>query len=565
MNRVNGRVQYRTGPNTVAFNGYLYLGRGTWGGNFEGDIAEVVLYDRVLSDSERETVGRYLTAKYALPGLTAPTAPTNLKAVALTPTQVSLTWTPPSVTPGVIYTLERQTGSGTFSPVADLDGDVGYIDTGMTAGQSYAYRVKGRTYAGSSGYSETISIATPSSGAEIPTDHRRLWIRASTGLVFNSTGISQWLDQSGLRNDATQAVPANQPQLITNAVNGHPVVRMDNSDYFNLPGSGGLMNGATEGEVFVVWKSNTIAGPRPSWSLGGSAPGTALNYHNSIEDDFGSTSFYMTGIPYQRLDRYHLYNVASNSAEWVNRLNGRVHFRSTSNIVNFRDTCTLDKGPWGGNFEGDIAELMLYDRVLTSAERDAVGRYLSAKYALTPPPPPPQLEIVPSVVGQNLLSWASAFPAMYYEVERKVGFGTFALLATVDSSKYIDPSPPAANIVQYRVRAYNYAGYSNYSNPASVVLSTTSDDNQNGVLDYLEGRFGLDPTDLDSDHDGVPNATELANGTNPLLADSDGDGVNDGADYYPNDPTRSSKPVTNPNDHVGPTVTLTIPVGATLN
>jgi hypothetical protein len=48
------------------------------------------------------------------------------------------------------------------------------------------------------------------------------------------------------------------------------------------------------------------------------------------------------------------------------------------------------------------------------------------------------------------------------------------------------------------------------------------------------------------------------------MTDSDEDGVADGADCFPTDPTRSTCPVADPNDHTPPTITLAEPASATL-
>ncbi len=66
----------------------------------------------------------------------------------------------------------------------------------------------------------------------------------------------------------------------------------------------------------------------------------------------------------------------------------------------------------------------------------------------------------------------------------------------------------------------------------------------------------------DSDGDGVANWIETAQGSDPFRADSDGDGVNDGADYWPLDPTRWQAPTPTPGDVTPPVITLTYPTGA---
>jgi hypothetical protein len=87
------------------------------------------------------------------------------------------------------------------------------------------------------------------------------------------------------------------------------------------------------------------------------------------------------------------------------------------------------------------------------------------------------------------------------------------------------------------------------------------DTNGDGIPDGVDGDspFRLD---TDSDHDGVPNWLEIQRGTDPFRADTDGDGVADGVDCFPLDPTRSTCPAADPNDHTAPTITLTEPISA---
>jgi len=85
------------------------------------------------------------------------------------------------------------------------------------------------------------------------------------------------------------------------------------------------------------------------------------------------------------------------------------------------------------------------------------------------------------------------------------------------------------------------------------------DTNDDGIWDGEAFFMGISLTNMDMDGDGLSNTQEYLLGTNPFWADTDGDGVVDGLDAFPLDPTRSQPPVLDPNDHVGPVITITSP------
>jgi len=200
------------------------------------------------------------------------------------------------------------------------------------------------------------------------------------------------------------------------------------------------------------------------------------------------------------INQPHLYNVVSRSGEWTSRINGIVQFTTTNNTVGFYPWPVLGNGGvisgYGSTyFEGDIAEVIIYNRAISQSERDAVNAYLSSKYGLG------------DSDGDGLPDWK----------EREIG---------------TDPHNP--------------------------------DTNGDGIPDGIEYLSGLDSRNMDMDGDGLTNAQELAMGTNPFLADTDGDGVPDNQDAFPLDPTRWQPPVSDPNDHTPPTITLVEPADAVL-
>ncbi len=223
--------------------------------------------------------------------------------------------------------------------------------------------------------SETLSIQIePPNG--FPASGVRLWLKADALSLGNGAPVATWADSSGFGNDATQTSAGQQPILVTSVVNGLPVVHFaaSQSQFFQLPN---FMNGASTGELFIVVRA---ASAKPTNGSGlfsnfGANHGTFYPASDGmIYDDFGSTNQQEVGLPPANITAFNLYNVTSANGPWVARMNG-VPFNSfTGNSVSFRTNPMLGQG--GGDFDGDIAEMIVYDHVLSNAERAEVSKYL---------------------------------------------------------------------------------------------------------------------------------------------------------------------------------------------
>ena len=254
--QLNGDVVRRDPSNTVAFTGVPLLGGG--GTTWSGDIAELIIYDHVLTADERAAVTGYLASKYAL-GASAPVV-SGLGASAISSTQVLLRWQLTSPGTGTQVTIQRRvTGTTTWATVGHALDSQSFIDSTAAAGTNYDYQVSAESLGGGeSGASAPASVTTPAAVTAMPLAGQRLWLRADagTGVVGDGGRVTWWLDQSGNNNDATQVTAASQPVVVAGQLNGQPVVRFDASvgpQVLQLPA--GFMGTATAAEVFVVLKA----------------------------------------------------------------------------------------------------------------------------------------------------------------------------------------------------------------------------------------------------------------------------------------------------------------------
>jgi hypothetical protein len=541
VSRINGIPNYVSMTNTVGFSTTPILGRNTENRSFNGDIAEVLIYDHTLSTSERQAVEQYLTVKYALTN--APTAPTNLSAQALGSSQVSVTWNAPLSTAITYYNIERETSGGCYTLIATIPRSQSYLDDTVTAGGQYTYRVKAWNYTGMSGYSNEANVGTPmDTSVGMPESGIRLWLKGDA--VAGPGFVNLWPDQSVNQNHATQYSVTSQPQVVAGAINGFPVVHFDDkSTVLNLPN---LMAGATAGEVFAVLRANPAGAQiHGLWDFGAEPNGAWLTYDGNIWENFGSTTRYITPVPAFPLTQFNIYNVSSQLNEWVSRFNGNEFCRSLANSPGFATTPMVGRNTESASFNGDFAEIIIYDHVLTDEERGSVSAYLAEKYSLEgPTPETPAVEATTNTVTSEVaLNWSPSHNTVYYSIERRVSTWNFVQIATVpallnaSTVAYIDSAAPNQDIVQYRIRAIGLGVTSGYSNLVSALRSPNAVDPNTGVSYSTEVALGLDPT--------VNNAGFFT------------------AAPVPSTPV--SPPTPDPTDHTPPVVILMTPAEATLN
>ena len=481
---------FQINNNTVSFtiNGHPpTLGNESYGNSFNGNIAEVFVFNRALTTSERITVNAYLNAKYALVPPMPPT-PTNLVATAISPNQIGLTWNEP-LTNGAAtqIIIERSTNGVAFATITTVPDANSYIDTNVASGLTYYYEVQAVNLTQLSSTSNVAQATTPASGTNMPLNSLMLWLKADSGLLQggSNTPVNYWADQSGNGNNATQPTTLNQPTWIPNALGSHPLIQFNGSNsLFNLPA--GMWNLAPTGaEVFVVVQvaTNWIGTSRSLWYLGlqNQAHEYFPNTDGTIQESFASSKNYGLGVPPESLTQYNIYDVASQGTNLQAWLDGILQYQATNNIYSPNIT-TPDLGATlysGANvwFAGNIAELMIFDRQLTPNERTAVNTYLNGKFGLAPVIPMTPTNLVATAISPNQigLTWSEPLTngaATQIAIERSTtSNGTFSVVAQVsDTLSYVDTNVASGTTYYYQVQALNLTTWS----PASTLAQAAT-------------------------------------------------------------------------------------------
>ncbi len=97
-------------------------------------------------------------------GGSVPAAPSNLRATALSSTEVDLEWNDNSNNE-TAFRVEGRTGSGAFQDLGGVSANAtGAVITNLDPGTAYTFRVRARNASGDSPYSNQATVTTPGGG-----------------------------------------------------------------------------------------------------------------------------------------------------------------------------------------------------------------------------------------------------------------------------------------------------------------------------------------------------------------------------------------------------------------
>ena len=235
-----------------------------------------------------------------------------------------------------------------------------------------------------------------------------------------------------------------------------------------------------------------------------------------------------------------------------------------------------------GDWDGKIAEIIIYDRALTEVEENEIGLYLEEKWGITTEYFDPNGEITsiefsgdrqyPLTDGIDIVIGSAPIDTIAGTLSAadsadQAQPATFTLVAGDGDDNNVsysiggpslnqlivsgDVSVPVDTVHSVRVQAMNSAS----TLEGVVTFTVTADTDNDGLIDDWENDFGtlaqfatgedadmdnlndedeflneLDPTNDDEDDDGSLDGDEIMNGTDPRDKDSDDDDLEDGAE-----------------------------------
>ena len=199
-----------------------------------------------------------------------------------------------------------------------------------------------------------------------------LWVKADAGVTLTSGAVSQWVDQSGHGRHFAQSQASKRPTVVAAANNGYPAIRLTATARQTLDMSTTLPNDHTVFIAARLWgtnKARILNAMSNNWLLGWWGGNQDAIYHMgwiSPSSTFAASNDWLQ------------YTDVNGSTTYAAYRSGRLMY-TTGNVA-VPQGLTLSGYQDGEYSDADILEILVYDRALSTAERQAVERYLASRY-----------------------------------------------------------------------------------------------------------------------------------------------------------------------------------------
>jgi hypothetical protein len=251
----------------------------------------------------------------------------------------------------------------------------------------------------------TVALSVPVSPTlpAVTSGSLALWLKADAGVVANSAGlVSQWQDQSGKTNNASQTNATLQPLLVYPPANGgRPAVQFNGiqqstvGNYLQCTNSVHLSNALTAFTVYML--SATSNAEDVMWVIG--SPGQAGEcrgeqiYTNQIgftlwSHDYPSGFAIPTNSFHVCIDQLNTNMTSLQISDVTATTASNIVLTTSGAVTPLAGFCVGGYNPAqtaGRNFPGDIAEVIIFQGALTAADVTAVNNYLQQKYFFSNP------------------------------------------------------------------------------------------------------------------------------------------------------------------------------------
>jgi len=219
-----------------------------------------------------------------------------------------------------------------------------------------------------------------------------LWLDASFGVT--KPVVTEWLDRSGNNNKAVQAISANAPSFNATGLNGRPSV------LFPTTGMGKIMSVVDDNSLDLTSSFSSFVVM--------STVGNVAQQHFFSKDPVYTFRLNVAEVPQTLVDDG-LGVQTDNAGAGISiseevvlslkyTIGSTIEFRSNgvalgafpTNTLTGIQTNALDMGigtkvpnAFNGVFMGELAQILLFNRLLSVDEQNQVGNYLAIRYGLS--------------------------------------------------------------------------------------------------------------------------------------------------------------------------------------
>ncbi len=276
----------------------------------------------------------------------APSAPTTLAAVAVSSSQINLTWVDNSADETGFVVERSASATGAYAVIATLGANaISYSDNGRAASTTYFYRVQATNSGGNSPSSNDINVTTPAAIVAAPAAPSGLLATSASGSQINLTWLDNSATESGFKIERGTNAAGPFVLIFTTAANvssySDSALASSTTYYYRLAGYNAIGNSAyttvanamtqapasvlpaapsglaatatSTSQINLTWvdNSNNESGFKIERSVNGTGPSTLI-----FTTAAGSTNYVDTSLTSATTYQYRIYsyNIVGNSA-----------------------------------------------------------------------------------------------------------------------------------------------------------------------------------------------------------------------------------------------------------
>ncbi len=326
----------------------------------------------------------------------------------------------------------------------------------------------------------------------IPQENLQLWLRADSVKLVGEK-VEQWYDLSPNHYSIVQTNANNRPQKLEDAINGKPTVKFDGvNDY--LDGGDILDYDEDSHTIFLIGKTNQSKGYFFAKALYGAADSRyGLSYKSSknsysylyvdnidrtvVASEASNTIGKYVLITLQNDRVLNRNSILFNNEENFHTINGGYNFNSDFNfLIGAYNNNTGGVPPASNLFlKGEIAEIIIYNKVLSEEERNAVLDYIDNKYV-------PVLNLGSDIeIDYGVCDTVLSVEPVFHEVLWSTGEATHSISVN-ESGTYSVQAKDMLGRLQYDTIVVNYPF--NKLDDGFVCIGDSSLLSLNSGLDY---------------------------------------------------------------------------------